>query len=656
MWHHGAVKTTEAPEAQLPAGRDAVARRAWPEAYGALRPAWASGRLDADDLELFAKAAWWVGRPAEAIEAWERAYGKHVERDEKLRAALVAITLRRQYGAKLAKSVARGWLNRAERLVGGEPESVVHGYVAIAHAQLAWSRGELDHALSHLEAAAAVAERLGEAKLRAWAAMYRGMVLVDLGRVDEGWALLEDVSAAAVGNELGAYTTGVVFCNVINVCRDLADYGRASEWAEAATRWCERQSINGFPGICRVHRAEIMRLLGTWAEAESELRRATDELYDFSPMHAASAFHELGEIHFRMGDEAAAEHAFSQAQEIGEDPQPGRALLLLRQGKVDAAAASIRGSLAEETWNRLSRARLLPAQAEIAWAGGDSKTAAAAAQELDGIAADYPADAIVASVEWAHGFADLADRAPSSASKRFRKARQLWRQIDAPYETARAGMLLGAALAADGDVDGAVLELETARTAFDRLGAVPDVRVAADRLAELQPAVGREVAQRTFMFTDIVGSTALLEAIGDEAWGDLRRWHDETLRGCIANHRGEEVDHTGDGFFAAFPDAASAVACAREIQTRLTEHRRDHGFAPQVRIGVHAADATRAGRNYSGRGVHAAARIGAIGGAGEIVASASTVEPLTGVQVSNPRSVALKGIAEPVDVVTVDWR
>jgi class 3 adenylate cyclase len=164
------------------------------------------------------------------------------------------------------------------------------------------------------------------------------------------------------------------------------------------------------------------------------------------------------------------------------------------------------------------------------------------------------------------------------------------------------------------------------------------------------------VAERTFAFTDIVGSTALLEAIGDEAWNDLRRWHDETLRTCIAAHGGEEVDHTGDGFFMAFPDARAAVACAQEIHRRLAAQRREHGFAPQVRIGLHSARATIAGSNYTGLGVHAAARIGAVAGAGEIVASAGTLEGLPGVAVSERREVPLKGITEPVEIVTIDWR
>ena len=649
------MSSTEALEERLATGREAVARRSWPDAYEALHGADTGSELEPEDLELLAKAAWWVGHPGESVAARERAYAKLVERGDKQHAAFTALTLRRQYSMKLAGSIAQGWLNRAERLLENEAESIAHGYLAFAHGQMAWSRGELDHALEHIDRGLEIARRFDHPALRSWGSMYRGMILVGLGRFDEGWALLEDVSAAAVGNELGAYTTGAVFCNVISTCRDLADYRRATEWAEAATRWCERQAITGFPGVCRVHRAEVMRLLGTWGEAETELRRACDELFDFSPMHAGAAFHELGEVRLRMGDLAGAEEAFLQAHEMGEDPQPGRALLLLAQGKTDAAAASMRRSLEDQDWNRLARARLLPSQAEIAMKVGDGATARAAAEELDEIGVDYEAEAIRAGAEWAHGLADLAEGNAASASRRFRKARQHWHQIEAPYETARATVLLAEALAADGDTDGAVLELQTARSALDRLGAVPDVRRVLERISELGTAAG-QVAERTFAFTDIVGSTALLEAIGDEAWNDLRRWHDETLRKCIASHGGEEVDHTGDGFFMAFPDARAAVACAQEIQQRLAQQRREHGFAPQVRIGLHSAEATVAGANYTGLGVHAAARIGAVAGAGEIVASAGTVEGLSGVAVSERRGVELKGITEPIEIVTIDWR
>jgi class 3 adenylate cyclase len=164
-------------------------------------------------------------------------------------------------------------------------------------------------------------------------------------------------------------------------------------------------------------------------------------------------------------------------------------------------------------------------------------------------------------------------------------------------------------------------------------------------------------ATRTFVFTDIVSSTNLIEVIGDEAWVDVSRWHDEALRKLFAAHHGEELDHAGDGFFVAFGSPDDAVACAVAIQRGLVEHRRTHGFAPQVRIGIHATTASRSGATFRGKGVHEAARIAAIAGGGQIVASRSTLAGLAHpVGVSEQREVMLKGIARPVEVVTVDWQ
>ena len=183
---------------------------------------------------------------------------------------------------------------------------------------------------------------------------------------------------------------------------------------------------------------------------------------------------------------------------------------------------------------------------------------------------------------------------------------------------------------------------------------MPELKRADALLATIAgPARSREV--RTFMFTDIVGSTALVEAIGDEAWGDLLRWHDETLSGCFERHAGEEVHRTGDGFFVAFADAGSALACAAEIQRSLADHRRDHGFAPGVRIGLHSAEATRTRGDYEGAGVHAAARIAALANGGEVLASQETVDGIEGVVAEEPREVTLKGLAEPVRVAAIDW-
>ncbi len=190
--------------------------------------------------------------------------------------------------------------------------------------------------------------------------------------------------------------------------------------------------------------------------------------------------------------------------------------------------------------------------------------------------------------------------------------------------------------------------------------ACPTQAIVLEEVAELLPwqLRGRsptQRVQRTFMFTDIAGSTNLLEAMGDEAWQSLLSWHDKTLRSLFGANRGEEVVATGDGFFVAFASPDDALACAVAIQRDLAAHRASAGFAPQVRIGVHASDATKVGRNFTGKGVHEAARIGGLAEGGEIVASADTA---AGGQFAtrDARTVTVKGISDPIEVVTVDWR
>src|SRR6266542_5358835 len=191
----------------------------------------------------------------------------------------------------------------------------------------------------------------------------------------------------------------------------------------------------------------------------------------------------------------------------------------------------------------------------------------------------------------------------------------------------------------------------------------PTQAIVVDEVDELLPwqlrgkTTPRRV-QKTFMFTDIVKSTNLLEALGDEAWQAVLRWHDETLRSLFVAHHGEEVVTTGDGFFVGFESPEEALGCAVAIQRTLAEHRQTQGFAPQVRIGVHASDATqiatRVGRDFHGKGVHEAARIAALAEGGEILTRRQTmVAPFAA---SEPRAVTLKGISEPIEVVSVQWR
>jgi class 3 adenylate cyclase len=209
-------------------------------------------------------------------------------------------------------------------------------------------------------------------------------------------------------------------------------------------------------------------------------------------------------------------------------------------------------------------------------------------------------------------------------------------------------VLLGVAFRRHGDEHAAIAELDAAHSTFERIGARTD----AERVAEL---LGRQQTRRTFLFTDIVGSTRLLETLGNEKWKKLLARHDELLEEQITSCGGEIVQKTGDGFFVAFATPRAALEAAIAVQRTLEAEI----VAPDVRIGAHTGEAfeTDGPNPYGGEAVHLAARIGAAAGAGEILVSAETLEDAgTGFRASSPRSEEFKGFEKPVEVVSVDWR
>jgi hypothetical protein len=159
-----------------------------------------------------------------------------------------------------------------------------------------------EEALAHAKRACELGSRFGDADLTALGLHDQGRILIAKGHVAEGMALLDEATLPAVSGELGPLMTAIIYSNTIEACKELADYRRAGDWTDAAKRWCEREGVGGFPGVCRVYRAGIMRLRGAWAETEQEVRRACDELRDFNLYYEAEAFYErvwcgtLGEV------------------------------------------------------------------------------------------------------------------------------------------------------------------------------------------------------------------------------------------------------------------------------------------------------------------------------------------------------------------------
>ena len=650
---HNEDETMSQVADSLESARSAAGSHAWREAYDTY--ATANERdLSPSDLERFADAAWWTGRLDQAISLRERSYAGYAAAGEKLNAARLALTLSWDQSGRGAFAVSHGWFANAERLLEGEPESVAHGLLALTRAVNAlFAAGDLTAAITDFDLAAELGERFGDRNIQVLALVGKGRALVKAGEIDAGFALLDEGTAAATCGELQPYYTGLIYCITISSCQDLGDYRRAAEWTEAANRWCDRLDVSGFPGACRIHRAEVMRLRGDWPGAEKQAIEACEELLDFDRFITAGGYYEIGEIRRRRGDFASAEEAYRTANELGRDPQPGLSLLRLAEGKVDAAVAGITRAL-DELEDPLSRLRRLPAQIDIAVAAGDLKTARGAAGELEQIVDAYKigtqrAAAFDATVHYALGEIKLAEGDSEGASRCLRRARDEWQGVGAPYETAHARMLLGVALRRQGDEHAATNELEAAEAVFERLGAKLDQERAKELLGRLQ-------MHRTFLFTDIVDSTRLLETLGDEKWRKLLARHDELLRDRIVESGGEIIKHTGDGYFAAFGSPRAAIEAAVAIQRALDSEI----VAPDVRIGGHTSTAFKTDgefADYGGQGVHTAARIGAAAGAGEILVSKETIDGVGSTfRLSEPRSETLKGLEQPVEVVSVDWR
>jgi class 3 adenylate cyclase len=145
--------------------------------------------------------------------------------------------------------------------------------------------------------------------------------------------------------------------------------------------------------------------------------------------------------------------------------------------------------------------------------------------------------------------------------------------------------------------------------------------------------------------------------MGDERWAAVLRSHDRAVRELLVRHGGTEVKQRGggDGFFAVFDDAGAAVACAIAMQRRFADQRDSTGFAPEIRIGLHEAEALLSGGDFAGLGVHEAARIAGVAEGGEILTSEATARAASAEATTAARHVALKGLRDPMAIVSIEW-
>ena len=473
----------------LERGREAYVARAWADALALLKDADESEPLAPADLDLLATAAYMRGRDEEWVAAHERAHHLHLEAGNVEGAARAAFWIGLSFVLRGEFGPAEGWFGRAQRILDERGEDCVErGFLLIPYGFGLFSAGDGAAAGAVASDAAAIGRRYGNRDLCALALLLEGQAAAIDGRVSEGLALLDEAMVSVTTEDLSPVISGLVYCSVILTCQQVFELRRAREWTLALDRWCRQQpDMLAFSGRCRVHRAEILQVGGSWPEALEEVRQAWRRFVETNNPSAGLALYREAELLRLQGDLDAAEKAYRAASQAGWEPQPGLAQLRLAQGRTAAAAAAIRRSAAESA-DPLRHVELLPAYVEIMLAAGERDEARSACEELETVRGQYSSAMLDAITAFERGALELAGGDPHRALEPLRRALESWRMLEAPYEVARTRMLIGLACRLLEDAEACMLELEAALAEFVRLGALPD----AARVEELLGRTGDE--------------------------------------------------------------------------------------------------------------------------------------------------------------------
>jgi ATP/maltotriose-dependent transcriptional regulator MalT len=465
----------------------ALERGDWEEARDRFRTALAAGE-DPALWEGLGWAGWWLADEDLTIDARERAFRAYRAAGDDASAARVAAWLAADlHEFRGEDSLARGWIERATRLLDGREDGEDRGWLAAVAASLAANiEGDADAAARHAELAAHIGREHGVPDLEAIGLAQQGVALAALGRLEDGMRLLDEASALVAAHELRLpISEAWTLCCVIGACDAVGDFVRTARWCRemrtVATRWGGRQML----GVCRTSYGRVLAAGGDWDAAEVELVAAVADLQAARPGMAATGLVRLGELRARQGRTDEARGLFQRA---GTPGLVGLGWLALEAGDA-REALDLADRVLRQVPERvvLDRIPALELHAAAAITLGDRPSADRAAAELlaGATALDTPylrarADLTAGTVAAAGGDADAARRHFEDAVDRFDAAA-------APYDAARARAELARALATLGRGERALAEATHAREVFLAVGATADAR-RAETAAAASPA------------------------------------------------------------------------------------------------------------------------------------------------------------------------
>ncbi|MFJ5957853.1 LuxR C-terminal-related transcriptional regulator [Paenarthrobacter sp. NPDC092416] len=456
---------------QLSEARDAYARGEWGVARRGLELAGQDAPLSSGDLEILSRSAWWLGDVQSSMSLSEQIFHRLADEHQHQAAARTALTLSLQWGVRGNLAVSSAWLNRARRLLEDLPEVPEHGYLLYVEGNDALNlEGDPGPALASSVRLKEMSQRHDAPELEGFAHLLAGLAAVRTGQASRGFQELDEAMLPVMAGQVPAEWGGDIYCSVIHLCYEMADFARMRAWTDALSTWCAGLSESFmYTGIAHVHELQLLSAEGNWARVEAEMPREAERLRNAQSWIAADGYCELGEIRRRRGNATGAEAAFALACGLGVDAQPGRALLQADSGMTEAAVEALRGALADR--GTLGRARLLLPLVELL-APREPGAAAAHCTELERTAAFYGTPGFQAWAHQARGALMMAERRWPEALVELEAAARSYRSLRMRYELSRVHERLASVRAALGEPGVAEAERATAAAIRNQLGAV----------------------------------------------------------------------------------------------------------------------------------------------------------------------------------------
>ncbi|MFI5313088.1 MAG: LuxR C-terminal-related transcriptional regulator [Candidatus Dormibacteria bacterium] len=424
---------------------------------------------ESGDAYLVLATALWCGYEIDrSIVEMKAAYRHYIRESRPERAGWLASWIAiEELTTRGNPAVARGWLQRARRLLVDRPACAERGWF------LLWEGAfeSPERLAAAADEAMDIARTCGDRDLEIESLLVQGMMLVQAGRVDDGMVLLDEVMAAVTGGETATpLVVGDAFCLTLGACEQAGDFSRAEEWCRVGLRAADSRANGFLKASCLASYGWILTVLGRWREGEARLSEAV-ELYRVGHRQLQShASIKLAELRRRQGRHAEA------GRLLDDVPRSAGALRVRAELAFDAGDFAGTLALAREldalvqgfpvTEHVVALQLIVRAAAAL----GDIETAAGAFDELEKAASTISTDSACAAV-WLARAALLGARGDAEAcAAACAQAARLFTSARAPFEAARAMLAQADALRNGGHDDAATRLARQAREQLEKLG------------------------------------------------------------------------------------------------------------------------------------------------------------------------------------------